>query len=191
MKNEELKKLILAAMFLAIGLVLPLAFGQIPQIGQRLLAMHIPVLLCGLICGKKFGFAVGLILPLLRFAIFGIPVIIPMGLAMSLELATYGFVIGWLYNSSKWQCIVALYRSMIIAMLAGRAVFIPAWMIITGISETGVNTWAFAFTSAFITALPGIILQLALIPAIMIALDKTGAYPFKSRKHKENKSLSE
>ena len=191
MAKREIRNLTLAAMFLAIGLVLPLLFGQIPEIGQRLLAMHIPVLLCGLICGKKFGFAVGLILPLLRFAIFGIPPIVPMGIAMSLELATYGFVIGWLYHSSKWQCIVALYRSMIIAMIAGRAVFIPVWMIVTGISGTGVNTWAFAFTSAFITALPGILLQLVLIPAIMIALDKTGAFPFKSRHHKEQQPLSE
>ena len=176
------KNLALSAMFLAIGLVLPLLFGQIPEIGQRLLAMHIPVLFCGLICGRKFGLAVGFILPLLRSITFGMPVIVPMGVSMAFELATYGFVIGWLYHASKWQCIVSLFRAMIVAMLAGRVVWGIAWMVIVGLSGTGAFTWTFFITAAFINAIPGIILQLVLIPSVMIALNKTGLVPF--RKHR-------
>jgi len=179
---NRIKNLTLSAMFLAIGLVLPLLFGQIPEIGQRLLAMHIPVLLCGLICGKKFGLAVGFILPLLRFAIFGIPVIVPMGVSMAFELATYGFIIGWIYHSSKWQCILTLFRSMIIAMLAGRVVWGVAMMTVMGISGSGTFTWSFFIAGAFINAIPGIILQLVLIPTIMITLKRTGLVPLQSKK---------
>jgi len=72
-------------MFIAIGLVLPFFTGQIPQIGRMLLPMHIPVFLCGLICGWKYGLMVGFILPLLRYAVFGMPVIFPNGIAMAFE----------------------------------------------------------------------------------------------------------
>ena len=51
------RKLTLSALFLALGLVLPLITGQIPQIGKMLLPMHIPVLLCGMVCGWPYGLA--------------------------------------------------------------------------------------------------------------------------------------
>ena len=66
MKNSNVKNLALSAMFIAIGQVLPFFTGQIPQIGNMLLPMHIPVLLCGLICGWKYGALVGFTTPLLR-----------------------------------------------------------------------------------------------------------------------------
>ena len=121
--KDMTKNLTLSAMFLALGLVLPLLTGQIPQIGNMLLPMHLPVFLCGLICGWQYGGVIGFVTPLLRYVIFGMPVLYPTGLAMSLELMTYGIVAGLLYAISKWQCVVALYRCLIIAMLAGRAVW--------------------------------------------------------------------
>ena len=98
MKKNELKNLVLAAMFLALGLVLPFLTGQIQQIGNMLLPMHFPVILCGLICGWKYGLGVGFIVPLLRSAIFGMPVMYPNALAMAFELATYGFFAGFLFS---------------------------------------------------------------------------------------------
>ena len=101
--KETTKNMTLAAMFLAIGLLLPLLTGQIPQIGNMLLPMHIPVFLCGLICGWQYGAVVGLILPLVRYVIFGMPALFPTGIAMSFELMTYGLVAGLLYGLSRWQ----------------------------------------------------------------------------------------
>lgn len=121
--NRSIKNLTLAAMFLALGLVLPFLTGQIPQIGSKLLPMHIPVFLCGLICGWKYGGLVGFILPLLRSAIFGMPVFFPAATAMAFELMTYGALAGLLYSISRWQCVRALYRCLISAMLAGRIVW--------------------------------------------------------------------
>ena len=53
--NKQIKNITLSAFFLALGLVLPFVTGQIPEIGTMLLPMHIPVLLCGFICGKEYG----------------------------------------------------------------------------------------------------------------------------------------
>ena len=88
--RKALKKLSLSSMFLAIGLVLPFFTGQIPQVGSMMLPMHIPVLLCGLICGWKYGLMVGFVLPPLRSVLFGMPPLFPTGAAMAFELAAYG-----------------------------------------------------------------------------------------------------
>lgn len=120
MKRELTKNITLSAMFLAIGFVLPFFTGQIKQIGNMLLPMHIPVLLCGLICGWKYGACIGFILPLMRSAIFGMPVLFPNAVSMALELAAYGLVVGIVYGVSKWKCVIALYRALIIAMITGR-----------------------------------------------------------------------
>lgn len=174
---KHTRKLALAAMFIAIGLLLPFLTGQIPQIGRMLLPMHIPVFLCGLICGWKYGAPVGFLLPLMRFALFGMPILFPTGLAMAFELAVYGLVAGFLYGHSRWKCIIALYRSMIIAMLAGRVVWGVALMLLLGVGGEGFTLQMF-IAGAFLDAFPGIILQLILIPALMVALSRTGLVHF-------------
>ncbi|MDE6596932.1 MAG: ECF transporter S component [Oscillospiraceae bacterium] len=176
-RKNQLVNLTLSAMFLAIGLLLPLLTGQIKQIGNMLLPMHIPVLLCGLICGWQYGLGVGLVVPLLRSAIFGMPILFPTAVAMSFELATYGFVVGFLYFHSRWKCVVALYRCMIIAMLSGRIVWGIVQVCLLGLGENGFTFSAF-IAGAFLNAIPGIILQLILIPSIMIALNRTGLVRF-------------
>lgn len=182
--NEKKKKpvfnLTLAAMFLAIGLMLPLLTGQIPQIGKMLLPMHIPVLLCGLICGWQYGLVVGFVLPILRSFIFGMPALFPTGTAMAFELATYGLTIGLLYSRSRWQCVISLYRCMILSMLAGRAVWGIVQIVLLGMNGSGF-TWQMFMAGAFLNAIPGIILQLVLIPAIMVALNRTGLVRFTKR----------
>lgn len=181
MKKLDVKNFTLSAMFMAIGLILPLFTGQIPQIGNMLLPMHIPVLLCGLICGWQYGLTVGFVLPLLRYMIFGMPILFPTGIAMAFELAAYGLVIGWIYGHSKWQCVVALYRSLIIAMLVGRVVWGVARTILMGFGGQEFS-WAMFVTGGFVTAIPGIIVQLILIPVIMIALNRTGLVVFRKNK---------
>lgn len=165
-------------MFLAIGIVLPFLTGQIPQVGKMLLPMHIPVFLCGLICGWQYGAAVGFILPLLRSLMFGVPVIFPTAASMALELMTYGLVAGLLYGISRHQWIIALYRSIIAAMLAGRVVWGVSQVIFLN-TQGNSFTWKAFMAGAFLNAIPGIIVQLILIPAIMLALHRTGLVRFK------------
>lgn len=187
MKPLSVKNLALSAMLMGVGLILPLFIGQIPQVGNMLLPMHIPVLLCGLICGWQYGAIVGFILPCLRYMIFGMPVLVPMGVSMSFELATYGFVTGWIYKHSKWQCVFALYRSMIIAMLSGRVVWgLVRFLIGCKLGEP--FTWQMFMAGAFFNAVPGIVCQLILIPAIMLALRKNGLIPYQKGKDMSVKS---
>ncbi len=183
-RNENVKpvtRMVLAAMFLAIGIVLPFFTGQIPMIGAMLLPMHIPVLLCGFICGWKYGLAVGVLLPLVRSALFTMPPMFPQAVAMAVELGTYGFVSGWLYEHSKWQCLKAIYRCLIAAMLAGRLVY---GLVMAGLMALIGQPYSFEvfMTSAFVNGLPGILVQLLLIPSIMALLNSQGILRYRQSK---------
>ena len=177
MKHASLKNLVLSALFLAIGLVLPFFIGQITAIGKMLLPMHIPVLLCGLICGWQWGLGVGFVLPLLRSVLFSFPAMYPNAVGMAFELAVYGAVIGYLYAHSKWQCVKALYKCLIPAMIAGRLVWGAVMIVLMGLGGS-MFTWELFLGGAVLNALPGIALQLILIPVVMVLLDRTKLVPF-------------
>ena len=173
---NKVKKLAVTAMLFAVGIVLPFLIGQIPTIGRMLLPMHIPVLLCGLIVGWQYGAAIGFLLPIVRGLLFGMPPIYPTAMAMAFEMAMYGFVSGFLYSHAKWQCTKMLYISLITAMLAGRAVWALTEVILLGIGGNAF-TWKMFISGAFINAIPGIIVQLVLIPVIMVALKRAKVVP--------------
>ena len=162
--------LVYSAICLALCLVLPFLTGQIPEIGSMLCPMHLPVMLAGFICGPAWAAAVGFIAPLLRFAIFGMPVIVPAGISMAFELATYGAVVGLLYNKLSKKT-YNIYVSLVVAMIAGRIVWAAVRAVISGAGGAPF-TWAIFIASGFTQAIPGIILQLVLIPVIVIALQK-------------------
>lgn len=176
--KDKVKKITLSALFIAMGIVLPFLTAQIPQIGSMLLPMHIPVFFCGLICGWQYGAAVGFILPLFRSLMLQFPPMYPNAIAMAPELLTYGLIAGLVYSLFKRQGIAALYTSLIIAMISGRIVWGLAEVIILGIDQTAFSLEAF-MAGAFINAIPGVIIQLILIPAVMAALNKTGIVKFK------------
>ena len=144
-----------------------------------LLPMHIPVMLCGLICGWQYGLAVGFILPLLRSFLFGMPIPYPSAVSMAFELATYGFVSGFLYSRSKYRCLKALYRCMITAMISGRIVWGVTQAILLGFG--GGFTFSAFIAGAFLNAIPGIILQLILIPVIMVSLKRAKFVSFSKK----------
>ena len=174
--KTNIRKLVTAAMLMAVGIVLPFFTGQIPQVGNMLLPMHLPVIVCGLICGWQHGGIVGFMLPLLRYVLFGMPPM-PNGLAMAFELAAYGAISGFLYNRSRWQCIVSLYRSLVIAIIGGRVIWGMVRVVMLGMTGNAF-TWQMFMAGAFLNAVPGIILQLVFIPALMVALNKTGIVRF-------------
>lgn len=176
--NNSTTKLTLSAMFMAVGMILPMITGQIPQIGNMLLPMHIPVFLCGLLCGWSYGVVIGFILPLLRSLVFGMPPMFPNAIAMAFELATYGLFTGIIYYRSHCQNVRVLYRSMGIAMVAGRIVWGIAEVILLGLGQNRF-TWQAFMAGAFVSAVPGILLQFILIPSIIVALNKTGLVPYK------------
>ncbi len=166
------RNLALMALFIAIGLVLPFLTGQIPQIGIMLSPLHYPVFLCAFLCGKREGTVVGLIIPLLRGLLFGMPPLYPMGLAMAAELATYGFLAGFIFEKSPWNCLIALYKALIIAIIGGRLVW-GLSMLVLLIPTSQAFTWTAFVSGAIVSTIPGTILQLVIIPALILALGKT------------------
>jgi riboflavin transporter FmnP len=170
--KRNIKKLCAAAVCLALSLALPFLTGQLPQIGSMLSPMHIPVLLGGFICGWPYGLVIGFVAPLLRFALFGMPPIFPVGIAMSFELAAYGAAAGILYQLLPKK-IPNVYVSLISAMLIGRIIWGTVMFLLSAVF--GLNFTFTAFLSgAFINAVPGIICHIAIIPPLVIALKKAG-----------------
>ena len=172
MNSTRLRKLTYSALYMAIALILPFVTGQIPEIGAMLCPMHIPALLCGFMCGWPWGVAVGFISPLLRSVMFGMPAMFPAAIAMAFELAVYGGMAGLLYSRlprTKWM----LYAVMLISMIAGRVVWGAVQALLAGLSGNSF-TWTLFLTGAVINAIPGIIMQLALIPVLVVTMDKAG-----------------
>ena len=172
MQALQVSRLTFAAVFLAVALVLPFITGQIPEIGNLLCPMHLPVLLCGFICGWPWGLAVGFIAPLLRSVTFGMPPMYPTAVAMAFELATYGSIAGLMHMLLPAKPLYT-YVSLLVAMCVGRLVWAAAMVVITGLAGS-VFTWAAFVTQAITKAIPGIILQIVLIPILVIALERAG-----------------
>lgn len=172
-QSERTKKLILSALFLAAGIILPFITMQIPAIGNMLCPMHIPVLLCGFVCGGPYGLVVGLMTPLVRSMLTGFPTLYPTALSMAVELAVYGGLTGMLYPKvvGKAKEIFGIYVVLLVSMLSGRVVWGVASVILYRIVGN-VFTWQIFAAQAFVNAIPGIALQLVLIPVIVRRLQK-------------------
>jgi len=167
------RKLILSGFFIALGYVLPFLSMQSPVLGSMLLPMHIPILLCGFLCGAPYGVIVGFITPLLRTVTLGMPPL-PTALAMAFELAAYGFLAGLFYKIFPKRP-VYIYLDLILAMIGGRIVWGIASMLIYSIRGNAF-TLAIFLNGALINAVPGIIIQIVLIPVIIMALQKQKAH---------------
>lgn len=171
MKNRNnLLNMIYSALFLALAYVMPFLTGQIPEVGAKLCPLHIPVLLCGFICGWPWGMAVGFVSPLLRSFALGMPPLFPTATAMAFELAAYGFCVGFMHRilpKKKGY----IYCSLLIAMLFGRVVWGVAMYLLLGVSG-GSFTLEMFTAGAFVNAIPGIIVQIVLIPPLVMLLEE-------------------
>lgn len=166
---KQVKYLVMTALCVALGVVLPVTLHAIPNAGSILLPMHIPVLLCGLVCGPVYGLACGILAPLLSSLITSMP---PMAMLPSMicELAVYGLVAGILIRVIKTRYNIAnLYLSLLGAMLIGRVIYGALNSLIFRAGEYSLQLW---LTGAFVTALPGIAIQLVLLPVLVLALQK-------------------
>ena len=163
-------KLAYAAGCLALCMVLPFLTGQIPEIGGMLCPMHIPVLLAGFLCGPWWAMGVGFVAPVLRYLLFGMPPLLPVGIPMMFELLTYGIVVGLLYRLLPKKP-GYVYVSLIGGMVVGRMVWGVAAMIVYG-AMSKPFTWAAFFAGAVVNAVPGIILHIILVPIIVFTLQK-------------------
>jgi len=174
--NRNLKNLVrdlvFAAVCLALCLALPFLTGQIPEVGNMLCPMHLPVLLAGFLCGPWWGALVGAVAPVYRYFLFGMPPIFPTGFAMCFELAVYGLVSGWLYRRLPEKR-SSVYLALVAAMAAGRIVWGLVMMMVAA-AGTAPFTWGVFLSGAVLNAIPGIAVQLVLLPVLVLALEKAG-----------------
>jgi niacin transporter len=169
MKKGKTRQLVYAAICVALGVTLPIAFHGVPNAGSVFLPMHVPVLLCGLLCGWAYGLACGILAPLLSFLLTGMPpaAYLP---SMLCELAVYGLVAGLTCSLlPAKKPMISLYIRLVSAMLAGRIVY---GILNALIFQAGDYSFSVFITAAFVTALPGIVIQLVLIPALVRTLEK-------------------
>ena len=176
------RKTVLTALCVAIGVVLPLAFHSIPNAGSIFLPMHIPVLLCGLLCGWQYGLVCGVLTPLVASLVTGMP---PMAYlpAMLAELAVYGLISGLAMRFIRTgKTVLDVYLSLIAAMLLGRAAYGALNALVFRAGAYSLPIW---LSAAFVTCLPGIAIQVALIPALVLALQRANVagrrYPNEAR----------
>ena len=170
---SHIKKLVLTAVCSALCVIVPMAFHSIPNAGQVFLPMHIPVLLCGMLCGWPYGLACGLIGPALSCLLTGMPLpaVLP---GMLVECAVYGCASGLLLRYIRTGNRYAdLYISLIPAMLLGRVIsgIVKGLILTPGLS---LAAWA---SASFVTSLPGIAIQLLLVPILVLGLERAKLIP--------------
>lgn len=170
----QLKRSMITAICMTLCIVLPFAFHIFPNGGTIFLPMHIPVFLCGLCCGWSYGMLCGFVGPLLSSLLTGMPSIALLP-TMMVELAIYGSLSGLLSHILPVKNQVGkLYLSMLPAMLCGRVV---AGLLRASLFANGDYSFALWFSGYFVTALPGICVQLLLVPTIYLALKRAKLLP--------------
>lgn len=169
MVKNKAARLVTAGFLLALGVILPQIFGRVQFLGMTFLPMHLPVLLCGAICGGFYGALCGALTPLICSMLFSMPVFFPTAIAMAVELCCYGLLISLLYRRARLN----IYPSLLLAMLGGRLLNgLVNWLLL-GLSGKA-YTLATFISACFVTGIPGIILQIVLIPVIVLILQKAG-----------------
>ena len=171
----SLMRLTATAMCLALAMVLPFLTGQLRELGQALSPMHLPVFLAGMLCGWQYGLVCGLVAPLLRSLCFGMPALIPHAVGMAVELAGYGFLSGLLLRLLPKR-LPFVYLSLVSAMIFGRVAGGLFKLVMLGIGWIKEYSIALFWSGYVIGTLPGMLLQILLIPFIVIALRRAGFF---------------
>ncbi len=167
MHKNTIRQITLAGLFIAIGLILPMAFHVLGP-GTTFLPMHIPVLMAGFSLGLPMALLVGILTPILSSLLTGMPLIFPVLPFMILELGTYALGTSFLYRTLKWN----VYVSLLVTMVLGRIAAMSAvWVLVNYTTAKLPNPWVF-ITGAITAGVPGIFIQLILIPPIVIMLRK-------------------
>ncbi len=167
--KENNKRLVISGLLLALGLILPYMLAHGLGInGNVLLPMHIPVFLCGFLCGWKYAGILGFTLPYINGVLTGMPALYPTAILMSLELTVYGLISGLLYYKTplrKYK--LGMYPAMLSAMVAGRAVYGLSMRLFLHFDS---SLKAATVLASLISGIPGIIVQLIVVPTISMTV---------------------
>lgn len=174
-KMSSAKRSTITAVCIALCYILPLVFHAIGA-GSVFSPMHIPVLLCGLICGSGYGLFCGIAGPVLSSVLSGMPTTTQLFYFVP-ELMIYGLFTGLLMKLVHTKKLLPdIYIALLLAMLAGR--------IIGGIAKALFylsSGQAFTITAIaagyFVSTLPGILCHLIVVPILVTTLMKARLIP--------------
>lgn len=162
------KKLVLAGILVAIGLLLPSLFHfVVPSLARALSPLHLPAFFAGFLLGGPWGLAVGLITPLLSSLLTGMPPLFPMGVSMMVEIGLYGLISGLFIKKYKIGNVLIV---LLVAILIGRLGFTITMNGINGIIDP--ISWSLGLYTNIVAGIPAIILQCILIPLLIPRLKK-------------------
>jgi len=169
MRNSiSVRQIVISGLFITMGLILPVIFHFF-GLGSTFLPMHIPVLISGFILQAHYSVLVGAMTPLLSSVITGMPPIFPVMPYMVFELAVYAVSVSFLSQKLLFNS----YLTLICSMISGRiAAGIAVW-VMTGLFEAKLPDPFVFFVSTVSSGIPGIVIQLLIIPPIVIVLKKT------------------
>ncbi len=163
----RLGRMVASAVFVAVGIILPITFHFVGAMGSIFLPMHIPVLMAGLFLGPLAGLTVGMMTPILSSLLTGMPPLLPALPLMTMELAVYGAVGGYLYRMRHLPLVVAL----IAAMIAGR---VAALVGVYGFANLlQLKLTPIAYAAGLAAGLPGIAVQLIAVPLLVKRLESS------------------
>ena len=173
-KGFSIRNILLSMVFLLLAIFLPSICARIPGLDLVLLVMHIPIYLCGFICGAPLGFAIGMVAPVLRSVIFGVPALFPEGVAMMFELAFYGLLAGAFFDTFRRsmgnRSVGASYLALIIAMIGGRIAWGVA-MLFMAIFTSVTFSWGEFIYGAFTGEIAAIVLHIVIVPGLVAQME--------------------
>lgn len=172
---SSVKKLCICALCVALCVAMPQAF-HLAGLGNAFSPMHLPVLLCGLVCGWPYGAVCGVAGPLLSSALTSMPPAAGL-VGMVPELCAYGLFSGLLLKLIRTgKTFADLYLALVPAMLLGRVAGGVA-KAVTFLAQAKGYSIAAWVSSYLVGTLPAIVMQLIVLPALVVLLMRAGAIP--------------
>ena len=164
-------KLVLTSLFIACGLLLPIAFHSFGMGGRTFLPMHLPVFMGGMLLGWLPGLIIGSLTPVLSCFLTGMPPLIPSLPMMFVELALFGLVSGYLYHDKRKNIYFALFSAMVIGRLGA------AFVLMLFSDILGIKLHPLTYVAAtFMTGLAGVVFQIVFIPILVKRLENIFGY---------------
>lgn len=170
-----------AALVCALSVLVPQVFHLLggKPLGNAFLPMHLPVLLGGYLLNPAAAMLCGMLSPILGFLLTGMPAV-PRLFFMIFELGAYGLFTSLFAR----KCRLPVFLSLPLSMLAGRIVYFLSLLFalrVLHLELAGAPSASAALISAVATGVPGILLQLAAVPALLTAMRKAKVIHYEPR----------
>jgi len=173
MCNEtgRLRHLVLNAMIMALGLTLPMAFHAV-GLGSKFTPMLLPLLLNGFLSPLGWAVLIGGLTPLVSSLTTGMPPLYPpVAVVMSVECMVLAATARFVYCATRGR----VWPAAVAAVVCGRAVSLSlSWLVASYLDLPQ----RLSVAASFVQGLPGIALQLSVVPLIVVLIHRRGGLLF-------------